>query len=204
MMSWILGPLAGYLLGSVPVGYLIGRLWGKDVRSSGSGRTGATNVFRAVGLLPAVLTGLGDLLKGALAILLAQQLGWGAAAEVLAGVASVAGHNWSLFLRFSGGAGTMTNLGALLVLSPLACLGVAPLGLLALALSRYASVASLTVALLVPVGLLLLARGDQIPTTYVWYGLGVAALVVWALRPNIRRLARGEERRLTFNLQSSK
>lgn len=203
-MSLVLAAALGYLLGALPVGWAVGRLWGKDVRASGSGRTGATNVFRSAGIPAGVLTAGGDLVKGALAVLVARALTGATTAEAAAGVAAVLGHNWSIFLRFRGGAGTMPNAGALLALSPAAFAIVAPLGFLALVVSRYASVASLVVAALVPAVLFATHRIYGASPDYVAFGLGSAILVAWSLRPNIARLLAGEERRLGSSLQGSK
>lgn len=203
-MNLLLAALVGYLLGALPVGYLVGRLWGKDVRTTGSGRTGATNVFRSAGKWAAILTALGDFAKGALAVLAVRALGLSEAGEVVAGIAAVAGHNWSVFLRFTGGAGTMTNVGVLTALNPLALLVITPLGLGTLFVSRYASVASLVVAGLIPLVLFLFARLQDAPSIYVWFGIGGGLLVVGALRPNIRRLIAGSERRLNLNFGGSK
>jgi glycerol-3-phosphate acyltransferase PlsY len=108
--------IAAYLLGSTPVGYLVGQAWGVDVLKRGSGRTGGTNVLRSAGITAALLTGALDVGKGALAVWMA---GWlvpgssGPVAQVLAGAAVILGHNYSIFLRFRGGAGVGTSLGAL-------------------------------------------------------------------------------------------
>lgn len=199
-MTLIAAVILGYLVGSFPTGLVIGRVWGADPRRVASGRTGATNVYRAAGLAAGFLTALGDLLKGTVAVLLARYLLGGAPVEVLAGVAAVAGHNWSLFLRMKGGAGTMTNVGGLAALSPIGFAIVLILGSITFFTARIASVASLAVAALVPGVLFLLSRWSPLPVIYTAYGLGSAALVVWALRPNIARLLRGDERRINLDL----
>ncbi|MDH7487766.1 MAG: glycerol-3-phosphate acyltransferase [Anaerolineae bacterium] len=196
----ILTTVLGYLLGSFPVGYLVGRLYGVDVRQHGSGRTGGTNVWRATGQLwPPLLTVLGDIVKGVLAVWLGRRLASSELAAALAGAAAVFGHNWSLFLGFKGGAGGMTAGACLVMLNWLAGAITVPLAILALYLSHYASVGTLTVGvggLLVLLILRLATPG--LPTAHVLYGLLAAAGIVWALRPNIRRLLRGTERRITL------
>ena len=116
----ILAPLA-YVLGSVPWGFLVVRLFhGVDVRAHGSGRTGTSNVLRTGGLKSAALVLLLDLSKGALAVLLAKVVSGDAAANVTAGLLVLVGHNWSLFLGLKGGRGIMPAAGAVLVISPIA------------------------------------------------------------------------------------
>jgi glycerol-3-phosphate acyltransferase PlsY len=192
MIALLLLAWAGaYLLGSFPPGILVGWIARRvDVRKVGSGRTGGTNVWRSVGFLPALLTAVLDALKGAAAVWLARALDlppWGSA---LAGAFAVVGHNYSLFLRFKGGAGTATSLGAAAVLwllsLPILVVSGTALGLLA----GHASVASILVALLLPI--LFLIHGS-LPYA-VGFGLPTMALTLWALRPNIQRLLHREER----------
>ncbi len=188
--------MVAYLLGSFPAGYLVGRLWGVNVLEKGSGRTGGTNVFRSAGVLPALLTGALDVGKGALAVWLAGQMSDWRLAQVLAGAAAIVGHNYSLFLRFRGGAGVGTSLGALAAIYPPAAAGLLLLLLVIIAITRYASVGSLVVITLMPVILLALSLAGVLPFTYVFYGLLAWALILYAHRPNIRRLIQGTERRL--------
>ena len=185
-----------YLLGSLPVGYLLCQLWGVDVLQQGSGRTGGTNVFRSAGALPALLTGALDIGKGALAVWLAGQMTGSPAAEVLAGAAAILGHNYSVFLRFHGGAGVGTSLGALGAIYPPAAIGLVILLLTIIAITRYASLGSLIVTTAMPILLLVLAVLGVLPLTYILYGLLAWILIVYAHRPNIRRLIQGNERRL--------
>jgi acyl phosphate:glycerol-3-phosphate acyltransferase len=187
---------AAYVLGSVPVGYLVCRLWRVDVLGQGSGRTGGTNVFRSAGLLPALLTGALDVAKGALAVWLAGRLTCSAAAEVLAGGAVILGHNYSVFLGFRGGAGVGTSLGALGVFSLTLAMGLGALLFVVIRLTRYASVGSLTVTTLMPILLLILGLAGSLPLVYVCYGVLAWCLIVYAHRGNIRRLLDGSERRL--------
>lgn len=198
----VLAAVVGYLLGAVPVGYLVVWLFKhEDVRRHGSGRTGGTNVYRAAGIGAAILTGVGDVLKGTLAVLLARWLVGTAAAEILAGLAAVIGHNWSVFLGWRGGAGTGTNLGVVAAFSLPVALALAVILLLTMRIVRYASVASMIVAGLVPVTFLILAFVYP-PFShygyYALYGLLSAAVVILALRPNIARLRDGTERRLNY------
>ncbi len=188
--------LIGYLLGAIPVGYLAGKARDIDVRKYGSGHTGGTNVLRSAGPLPALLTVLGDVLKGMAAVLIARAILPTPIAEALAGLGAVAGHNWSAFIGFRGGVGTMTALGALFILSPKALVIVAPLGIIAALASGYASVGSLTVSFTVPLVLLCLTVVSSQPPAHLLYGVGVAAMIALSLRGNIQRLRAGTEHRI--------
>jgi len=186
----------GYLLGSFPSGYLVARLWGINVLKLGSGRTGGTNVFRYAGILPALLTGALDISKGALAVWLAAQLTAFPTAQALAGGAAILGHNYSLFLHFRGGAGVGTSLGALGVIYLPAAVALVLVLLIVIAVTRYASVGSLTVTTLMPILLMVLGISGTLSLAYVGYGLLAWVLIVYAHLPNIRRLLTGTERRL--------
>ncbi len=191
----------GYLLGAIPIGYLVGRVWGVDVRQYGSGRTGGTNVLRATGsIVPFLLTGGGDILKGIIAVLLGRMVFGSELAAALAGIGVVIGHNWSVFLNWRGGAGGATAAAALTTLSPLAGAIVVPMGLSILYFSRYASLATITVGLGSLIALAALAAfvPFQHPWLHVIYGVAAALLLLLALRPNLRRLADGTERRITY------
>ncbi|MFQ5814702.1 MAG: glycerol-3-phosphate 1-O-acyltransferase PlsY [Anaerolineae bacterium] len=189
----------GYLMGSIPVGYLVVKLVkGTDIRQHGSGRTGGTNVWRAAGLWPAILTASGDFLKGMSAVLIARAVLGNSVGEVLVGVAAVVGHNWSVFLGWRGGAGTATNLGVISTLSLPVALALIVAALVVVVISRYASVASLTVAILAPAIFLALALLVHHPLRHTLYGLLAGAIVTLALRRNIVRLLAGTERRLSY------
>jgi glycerol-3-phosphate acyltransferase PlsY len=199
VLQIIAAVVAAYLLGSTPVGYLLGRAWGVNVLEWGSGRTGGTNVLRSAGIIPALITGALDVGKGALAVWL---VGWlipgttGSVAQVLAGAAVILGHNYSVFLGFRGGAGVGTSLGALGALYWPAAVALLALLLTVIVVTRYASVGSLAVALTMPLALVGLAVVGTLPVTYVSYGLLASAIIVYAHRPNIRRLIAGNERRV--------
>lgn len=199
MWRWITALVVGYLFGSIPVGFLVVRwLRRADVRQVGSGRTGGTNVLRAAGWLAAVLTGLGDGLKATLAVFLARRLDAPALLLALTGVTAVVGHNYPLFLRFRGGAGTMATIGGAVGLWPPSGAILLPV-LLGVALStHYASVGSIVVAFLSPLVFAVRAAFGTGPWAYTLHGALTCALTLWALRPNIRRLLRGEERRISL------
>jgi glycerol-3-phosphate acyltransferase PlsY len=188
--------LLAYVTGSFPAGYLLGRLWGVDVRRQGSGRTGGTNVLRAAGPMAAFLTGALDVGKGALAVWMAQQITGSPPVEVLAGAAVILGHNHSLFLGFRGGAGVGTSLGALSAIYWPAALALVILLLAIILITRYASIGSLITMSVMPLVLAYLAWSGAQAWVYVLYGFLAWAIVVHSHRPNIQRLFRGTERRL--------
>jgi len=191
--------VSGYLLGSIPVGLLVVRAaTGRDVRQVASGRTGGANVLRAAGSWAALLTGLGDGAKGLLAVWLARAVGGTPVVEALAGLAAVVGHNYSIFIGFKGGAGTATTVGGAIGLWPWNGAILIIVGAAVIAATRYTSVGSITVALVLPAIYALRAHLAGAPWAYLIHGLGAAALTLWALRPNIRRLLEGRERRVTL------
>jgi glycerol-3-phosphate acyltransferase PlsY len=188
---------AAYLIGSIPVGYFVVlAIKGVDVRRVGSGRTGGTNTMRAAGIGAGILTAIGDILKGVLAVNLARAIaGPAAVTEALAGLMAVCGHNWSIYLKFKGGAGATPNIGAAIALWPTAGLYLVPMLPFGLYVIGYASVTSLIVAALITITFIARAALGADPSWwYVAYAVAAAATVVWALRPNIKRLREGTER----------
>jgi glycerol-3-phosphate acyltransferase PlsY len=185
--------LGAYLIGAVPVGFLVARAFGVgDIRTRGSGNIGATNVLRTLGRLPAVLTLAGDVAKGYAAVALPAALTGDAAITGAGAVLAVVGNCWSIFLGFRGGKGVATGLGALLRLAPLATLPAALVWVVVVVSFRYVSLASMTAALCVPLGTLMLrAPGPHVVSTGV-----VAAIVIGRHRDNIARLLSGTERRV--------
>jgi glycerol-3-phosphate acyltransferase PlsY len=200
---FILAGLVGYLFGAIPFGFLFVRLTKKiDLRDVGSGRTGGTNSMRAAGPVVGALTGLSDVLKGAGAIWIARSLfgnvldsrllPW---AEVLTGIATIIGHNWSLFLNFKGGAGTGPNIGwATAVWWPMFPIGVITVVGLIMTVGM-ASIASLATGIVIPLAFAIrYFTGKEETPAYFVGGLITLVFVSWALRPNIKRLLDGTER----------
>nr|MBC7244698.1 glycerol-3-phosphate acyltransferase [Chloroflexota bacterium] len=197
VLRYILVAGMGYLLGSFPTGYVLAKLWkGIDPRQYGSGRTGGTNILRAAGKGPAIFTVMGDFLKGALSVGLARVLLGTSSAAVVAGLAAVLGHNRSIFLRFRGGAGSMTNAGVILVLAPHVLPFMAVAAVVAACLSRIASVTSIVAAVTMLITLAVSCLLSLSPAIYVLYGVLACGLILFELRPNIERLRSGSERRV--------
>lgn len=192
---WAAAAVGGYLLGSIPFGFIVvAILHERDIRDSGSGRTGGTNALRASGIGAAVITILGDLLKGMAGVALARLIFpanlW---AEVLAGWGVVLGHNASIYLGFRGGAGTAPSMGvagAFWLPSLIFTVPFLPLGLWVIGI---ASLTSLIIGLIIIIIFGLRAAGGLGPWEYVAYGAGALVLVAFALRPNLKRLLNGTE-----------
>jgi glycerol-3-phosphate acyltransferase PlsY len=201
----------GYLLGSIPVGYLLLRRQAKvDVRAYGSGKTGAANVFRTAGRKWGLLVAVLDICKGALAVVIAGFIVRGdyllvgdsglwwlfTSAQVLAALAAVTGHIWSVFLGFKGGRGVATFFGGLVALCPVAALFGGEVLIIGAGLTRFVSLGSIagavgSYAILVPLTIL-----NGFPIEYLFYALVGAVIIFVMHRDNIRRLISGKERRL--------
>jgi glycerol-3-phosphate acyltransferase PlsY len=190
----VLAAAAAYVVGAVPVGYLVARLFGvTDIRRRGSGNIGATNVLRTAGRLPGLATLVGDIVKGWVAVALAGWVDGGAPGALAVGaVAAVVGNCWSVFLGFRGGKGVATGLGALLRLTPLATLAALPVFLVVVLTTRFVSLGSLLGAACVPFGALALGA----PRSAVAGAVAVTAIVVLRHHENIARLRAGTERRV--------
>jgi glycerol-3-phosphate acyltransferase PlsY len=188
-MRAVLVVALAYLIGSIPFGYLIVRFTGRgDVRQTGSGGTGATNVSRRAGKGAGVLTLILDALKGAAAVLLATRIGdgWLIAA---AAIAVIVGHIFPVWLGFRGGKGVATAVGVFLVLAPFALLCAGVVFLILFFITRYVSLSSITAAATIPV--ILLPNG--LTSAIFTCAVAVAALVIFAHRANIARLLNGTE-----------
>jgi glycerol-3-phosphate acyltransferase PlsY len=198
--------LLAYLAGSVPVGALVAtRVGGPDLRSVGSGRTGGTNALRALGRKWAAVVVLGDLLKGALPVLLARFVTGDPLVEVLCGGAAVAGAIWSVFAGFRSGRGVGTGVGTMLVIQPVAVLLATPVFVLVILLTRYVSLGSLLGSgAMFPVMLLLLLVVPETPLPYVIYSAVGAAFIWLAHADNIDRLLHGTERKFDLGLLAGK
>ena len=180
-----------YLLGSVPTGYLLGYLSGVDVRRAGSGNVGATNVARVAGKKLGLLTLIGDAAKGFIPVYLARALGLDDGLTGLVALAAFLGHLYPVFLKFQGGKGVATALGALLALAP-AATGVLLLVFLAVALAgRVVSLASMAAAVAAPAALWLFGC----PAPWIGVTAVMALFIVWRHRANIERLRAGAEPR---------
>lgn len=204
-----------YLLGSIPFGLLLVR-WksGQDVRLIGSGRTGTTNTLRAAGYPIAIITFILDMAKGAAGVWLARWLAPGQIwMEVLAPIAVIVGHNYSIFLlewdergrlRLRGGAGGASALGGTIGLWPPSILILLPVGILIYFGVGYASVATMSIGLIAALIFAVRAWLGLSSWIYVAYGLLAEILLLWALRPNIKNLLNGAERGIGWRARRKK
>lgn len=189
--------VAAYLLGAIPFGYLIVRfVEGKDIRAVGSGNIGATNVLRGSSKIAGVLTLLLDAGKGYLAVRLARWIvadptrTW----DVVAAVAAIAGHIFTVFLRFKGGKGVATGCGAYLAISPAAVVCTLLLFVITAAVSRYISLASIVATAAYPLWAYLFGQ----PKNIIVGGIIGASLIIIRHNANIRRLFQGRENKVVF------
>ena len=207
VLAWLVVVLAGYLPGSVPAGFLAGRLKGVDIRTVGSGNIGATNAFRMLGKGIGTVVLLIDVMKGLLPCLFLPSLvagvfpdGQAAKPEtlrLLIGVSAILGHNYPCWLGFKGGKGIATTAGVVGGLAPVSfgvCLGV---WIVFLGISRYVSVASIAAAVALPVSVAALPGGgvDRFGTLF-WVFLLLGVMAIWKHRMNIQRLTNGTEDRM--------
>lgn len=203
-MLWILPIIVGYLLGAIPFGLLVPRLFGvADIRQHGSGNIGATNVTRVLGFRRAIWVYMGDIAKGAAAVLIGR---WFAASYgvpfetvqnylVLCALAAVMGHLFPVYLGFRGGKGVNTALGVMLALMPIEALMAFGVFAIVFMIGRYVSLASMTAAVAF-VAIVLIekyALGHEVATVYVGVSVVVVLLILYAHRENMARLIAGTE-----------
>ena len=198
--------LGSYLLGSIPFGYVAGKIRGIDIRKIGSGNIGATNVVRVLGKRYGYSVFVLDFLKGFGAVKISMSIATDARPEwaspeifgIFAAIASVIGHSFPVWLKFRGGKGVATSAGALFGLIPLAALIGVVIWVLIFWFTRYVSVASVVAAATLPLVILIMTRLNQIHGNSLFYSsLGLAAVVMWRHRSNFSRLMHGSEPRFT-------
>ena len=196
----LLAGIVGYLLGAIPIGFIVGRLVGRvDLRDHGSRRTGTTNALRILGPVPAAIVLILDVAKGAAAVLVGPWLAGGSSIEfaaAVAGAAAIVGHTWSVFIGFAGGRGVATAGGALLAMTPLTIAVVVPIMLALVWATRYVSLASIVGAIVAPIATGSLALAGLASREAVALSVAAALLIVIRHADNIDRLRRGSERRL--------
>jgi glycerol-3-phosphate acyltransferase PlsY len=181
-----------YLIGAIPTGVILTRVsGGHDIRNSGSGNIGATNVYRVAGRKMGVLTLLGDCLKGIIPVLIANKMGFSPETVAMVALAAFLGHCYPIYLGFKGGKGVATALGIFLVISPKAILIALLVFVVVLLVWRYISLASITAAAATPFVIAFYERSWPI----FWATLVIAAIVIWRHRANIERLRSGTENR---------
>lgn len=190
-MNWILVLVIGYLLGAIPFGYLVGKLYKVDIREHGSGNVGFTNAWRVLGIYPASLVLLGDAAKGYGAAYVGFAL-LGERGALAGGIIAIIGHTLSCFIHFKGGKGIATGAGVVLFMSPLTLLICVSAVAIITLLTKYMSLGSIVGAAMAPI----LLYAFKAPMTYT-VGIGVACLyVIYMHRANIKRLLNGTENKV--------
>ncbi|MFC1621657.1 glycerol-3-phosphate 1-O-acyltransferase PlsY [Candidatus Omnitrophota bacterium] len=202
MIILFIGLVGAYLIGSIPTAYIFGRmLKGVDIREYGSGNVGATNVFRVVGKVPGLIALALDIFKGFLcATYLASFFMYFSPVvrpelyRIFAGLAAIAGHNWTIFLNFKGGKGVAASAGVVIGLIPkIFCLGFLVWGI-AFSLTGFVSVASIIASISIPIFALVFGEATEI---VIFMSL-LCLLITYKHRPNITRLIKGEEKRISL------
>lgn len=192
-MEYFYTALAAYLLGAVPSGLIIGRLfWQTDLREHGSYNIGATNAYRTLGKAAALIIFLADAFKGMAGVWFGSFFAAEPAAMVLGGIMAIAGHNWSLFLQFKGGKGVATGLGVIAMLMPTITLLIFVIWGVIVYLTKYVSLASIIAAAAVPV----CAFIWELPDYYMAFSIAAAVFVIYRHKANIGRLLNGTESRI--------
>ena len=202
MSGLFISLVLSYLIGSMPTSYIAARFLKKiDIRRHGSGNAGATNVFRVVGKIPGIIVLVIDMLKGSFAVYFLPAVFFNNSIglkmglelyEILLGIAVISGHVWSIFLKFKGGKGIATTAGALLVIAPKLLLGCAVTWGIVFGIFRIVSVASIAASLALPLFAVIFYGSFYLVLTAVV----LCAASVYKHKSNIRRLLRGEEKKL--------
>ena len=184
---------ASYLVGSIPNGLIIGKVfWGIDLREHGSHNIGATNAWRTIGKVPGIAVFLLDLLKGGFGVYMGMLIGGTPLSMVLGGIFAIIGHSCSIFLGFSGGKGVATGLGVIAMMMPVPALIVFAVWFIIVKITGYVSLGSIVAAALVPVLSFAFARPAEITA----FGVIAAALVIFRHKANIVRLINGTESKI--------
>jgi glycerol-3-phosphate acyltransferase PlsY len=191
MIEYIVLFVIGFTFGSIPFGIIVARAKGVDLKKVGSRNIGATNVLRSLGKWPAVVTLLGDMLKGTVAVALARYLEVGPFFEGLAGFSAILGHNYSIFLGFRGGKGVATSLGVLAIYAPFPFLATVIIWLVVVIFSKISSMGALIAFGLMPLNVFLFDQKEKL-----FVSLLITAVIFLRHRDNIRRLLNGTERRI--------
>jgi glycerol-3-phosphate acyltransferase PlsY len=192
-MEYVFSIFVGYFLGCIPSGLFVGRYFGNiDIRNYGSKNIGTTNVFRTLGLKPALVVLVLDMGKGIVAVIFAQYFSGENSVLLLGGIAAMLGHNYPVFLHFKGGRGVATGLGVILFLMPKVTVLVFTVWSVIVFLTKYVSLASVVAAFFVPV----LAWYFEYPSSFCFFSILAAAFVIIRHKENIVRLLHGNESKI--------
>jgi len=195
MMKISLLIIISFIIGSIPFGVIIAKVRGVDLKKTGSGNIGATNVLRAMGKSSAVITLLGDMLKGTAAVAIGNYLSVGTVYEGLLGLSAILGHNFSLFLGFRGGKGVATSIGVLLIYSPKIAILTLIMWLVMVLVTRYSSLGAIVSFGLLPLNIYLL-EDPQVKAIKLLIAAMITLLILVRHIENIGRLIKGTERKI--------
>jgi len=199
--------LGGYLIGSIPFGYLMGRVnKGVDVRKVGSGNIGTTNVLRTLGWVPGSVVFLGDFGKGLIAVSIGHAFASltgldSSLVKSLTGFSSILGHNWPIFLKFKGGKGVATSAGVFVALTPMPFVLSGLTMIAVVALTRYVSVGSISAAVGLPI-FIWIWPGKSV--FYLLFSTLIAVMIIIRHRSNLKRLWQGTENRLGQRIKTTR
>lgn len=192
-MNFFLASLAAYLIGSIPNGLILGKLfWQIDLREHGSKNIGATNAYRTLGAKAAALIFVMDLLKGIIGVWLGAYIVGTPLAMILGGIVAIIGHNWSIFLKFTGGKGVATGLGVIAMLMPQVTIIVFITWSVIVYFTKYVSLASIVAATMVPI----CSYFFNEPLEYICFSILAAVFVVYRHKSNVQRLINGNESKI--------
>jgi glycerol-3-phosphate acyltransferase PlsY len=191
LIKYILLLIVSFIIGSIPFGIIIAKSKGINLKKVGSGNIGATNVLRSLGKWPAVLTLLGDILKGTAAVAIGRYFGVGLVYEGLVGFSAILGHNFSIFLGFRGGKGVATSLGVLSIYSPQTALFTLIIWLVTVMITKYSSMGALVSFGFLPINILLFDNKGKL-----FVAVLITTLIYIRHMDNIQRLIKGTERRI--------
>ncbi len=197
-IKFLIVAVVAYFIGTITTGDIVAKIKGIDLRNSGSGNIGATNVFRVLGTVYGALVLVGDSLKGIVAVLLGEYLlrpigGFNPA--ILTGVLAIVGHNWPIHSGFKGGKGIATSLGVMIGLTPYSLVVALPVWLVFLFCSGYVSLASILAAISYPISVFIFYHDD--PSRQI-FAIAIGVLAIYRHHTNIKRLLRGEENRILY------
>jgi len=191
-MKFFLLSLIAFLMGSIPVGLIVAKIKGVDLRKVGSGNIGATNVLRAIGKGPALITLAGDLLKGFIPVIIGGYILEDSLGTGMIGLSAILGHDFSIFLRFRGGKGVATSLGVLLAFSPVVAVLTIIIWIIIVFMTRYSSLGAIVSFLLLPLNIYVF---DYSYNKFV-VSIFITLLLLFKHRGNLERLYKGREPRI--------
>ncbi len=195
-LLWIAIAVGAYFLGNFSTGLIVGKALGNiDIRKTGSGNAGTTNIMRTLGWMPSVLTLIGDALKAFIAVKLGKWIG-GEIGGYIAGIAVLLGHNWPVLFEFKGGKGMASSLGIIFANEPWLALALLVMQIVIVGITRYMSVASICTAIAYPV-IVAICHPDN--GGYIVFAVLMGLLALFCHRANIQRLISGTENRLDFS-----